>query len=198
MDSQAKKNLTIVQWTTSTFWGWLLGIVLIIGLSSLLDLMGIEDMQFYVGLGMGAGVGYTQWLLLRKHIPTSKNWIWFSAAGMGIPFIILDLLLTKSFTYKMPLGVVLGAILVGFLQFRLLKYYSEKANLWIWSSIAGWILGVLAVLTIDYTKQLLPYLSSNLLLALINLLLILVGGIILGVITGIALKKIVKEDVPVA
>lgn len=198
MDNQTKKNLTIVRWTTSTFWGWLLGIVLIIGLSSLLDSMGIEDMQFYVGLGMGAGVGYAQWLLLRKHIPMSKNWIWFSAAGMGIPFIILDLLLTKSFTYKMPLGVVLGAILVGFLQFRLLKRYSEKANSWIWSSIAGWTLGVLAVLTIDYTKQLPPYLSSNLLLAFINLLLILLGGIILGVITGIALKKIVKEEAPVA
>lgn len=198
MDNQTRKNLTIVRWTTSTFWGWLLGIVLIVGLSSLLDSMGIEDMQFYVGLGMGAGVGYAQWLLLRKHIPMSKNWIWFSAAGMGIPFIILDLLLTKSFTYKMPLGVVLGAILVGFLQFRLLKRHSEKANLWIWSSIAGWTLGVLAVLTIDYTKQLPPYLSSNLLLALINLLLILLGGIILGVITGIALKKIVKEEAPVA
>lgn len=194
MDNQAGKFLTINRWTKSTFWGWLLGIVLIIGLSSLLDSMGIEDMQFYVGLGMGAGVGGTQWLLLRKLLPMSKNWIWFSAAGMGIPFIVLDMVLTKSFTYKMPIGAVLGAILVGFLQFLLLKQHSEKASLWIWSSIAGWTLAVLAVLTIDYTKHLTPYIQSNLLLALLNLLLILLGGIILGVITGFTLKKILKEN----
>lgn len=43
-------------------------------------------------------------------------------------------------------------------------------------------MGVLTVFTIDYTMALKPILSNNLLLALINLLLILGGGIVLGLI----------------
>lgn len=193
MDNRARNSLTTNQWTRTTFWGWLLGIILIISLSSLLDSMGIEDMQFYLGLGMGVGVGLTQWLQLKKLVPIGPQWIVFSALGMGVPFIILDAVLTKTFI-KLPLGVALGAIAAGSLQFLILKKYSEKASLWIGSSAVGWTVAVLTVLAVDYTKHLTPYISSNILLALINLMLILSGGIILGVITGFTLKNILKEN----
>jgi MFS family permease len=192
--NKAEQSFTVGQWTRSTFLGWLLGIFLIISLSSLLDSMGIEGMQFYLGLGMGAGVGFLQWLHLRKFITASKRWIWFSVAGMGIPFIILDLLLPTTFVQKLPVGVALGAIVTGFLQFLILKDYSKQAHIWIWTSVIGWTVAVLAVLVVDYTKHLTPYVSSNLLLAFINLLLILSGGIILGLITGTALQSILKRS----
>lgn len=61
-------SFTVVRWVTFTFWGWLLGVAFILLVSSLLGAMGIEDMQFYLGVGMGAGVGFTQWFVLRKFI----------------------------------------------------------------------------------------------------------------------------------
>ncbi len=190
---KAARHPTVGQWTSSVFLGWFVGIFLIISLSSLLDSMGIDDMQFYLGIGMGAGVGFTQWLRLRKSIAISNAWIWLSVAGLGIPFVVLDLVLAKGSIYKLPLGVALGGLAVGFLQFLLLKKHSKQAGMWIWGSVAGWTLAIVSVIMIDYTKYLAKYVPLWV-LALINLLLILSGGIILGVITGIALKKILNEN----
>jgi hypothetical protein len=195
MKTTSENPFTVARWTRSTFWGWLAGVALIIALSSLLDSMGIEHMQFYLGLGMGLGVGLTQWFFLKKFIAVNKNWIVFSALGLGIPFFVLDLILTGTSTYKIPAGVALGAITVGLLQFLILKSHSPKAGLWIVSCPVGWALAVMTVFTIDYTKHLTSFISSNLLLAFINLLLILAGGIVLGIITGLSLKKIL-ETIP--
>jgi len=181
---------TIGRWVTFTFWGWLLGVAFILALSSLLGTLGIEDMQFYLGVGMGAGVGFTQWLVLRKHIAISKNWIWTSCLGMGIPMIILDLLLSGTMAYKLPLSIVPGSITAGILQYLILKTHGQKSHLWILSSVIGWCVAVATVFTIDYTNALKPIISSNLVLAFINLVLILAGGVVLGIITGISMKKI--------
>lgn len=195
MDSVAEKPFTVGRWMRATFWGWLLGIIFIIGLSSVLDSMGIEDMQFYLGIGMGAGVGLTQWLFLRKRTAIGAQWLLFSAVGMGLPFMVLDLLMTTAkMAHKLPLGVALGAVVTGVLQFMILKNYSQKAHLWIWSSVVGWTVAIAIVLIIDHTMHLQAYVGSNLVVALINLVLILLGGVVLGITTGIALKKILKEN----
>jgi len=191
MNLQTENYFTIGRWTRATFRGWLLGVVFIIAFSSLLDSIGIEGAQFYLGLA-GAGVGFTQWLLLKKFTTISRKWIWFSTTGMSIPFIVLDIVAPHAFTYRLPLGVVLGALLSGLLQFMILKHHSPKATVWIWGSVAGWTLAILAVVAVEYTKHLAPYVRYNLILALINLVLILSGGIILGIITGSVLKKILK------
>lgn len=187
-------HFKISRWVLFTFWGWLLGVAFILILSSLLGAVGIENMQFYLGVGMGAGVGFTQWLFLRKIIRIHKNWIWFSLAGMGIPMIILDLTLGEAVTMKLALSIGLGALAVGVLQYFMLEPYSRKAFFWIPASVVGWTLAVGTVFTIDYTSALRPTVSSNLVLALINLVLILAGGVVLGVISGISMKRILREQ----
>ncbi|MBL7923649.1 MAG: hypothetical protein JNL88_05585, partial [Bacteroidia bacterium] len=52
------------------------------------------------------------------------------------------------------------------------------------------------VFAIDYTMQLKAQIASNLLLALINLFLILAGGLVLGLITGPVMKKIADNRFP--
>lgn len=193
MITLTQNQFTITRWTLATFWGWLLGVIFILLLSSLLDSIGIENMQFYLGVGMGAGVGFTQWLVLKKNTAVNnKNWIWFSILGMGIPFIILDMVLTTKHGYKPVLGVSFGAIALSLLQYTILKKYSTKALLWIFGCFAGWSLAVLAVFSINYTMRL-SSVFLNLTLAFINLFLILAGGIVLGVITGMVLKKILAN-----
>ncbi|MEK7724742.1 MAG: hypothetical protein AAB336_10365 [Acidobacteriota bacterium] len=191
MNSEEKKQFAIGKWILATFGGWFLGVILIMMLSGFLDSIGIEGMQFYLGLGMGAGVGLAQWLIFRKFSEMSPLWILFSALGMGIPFIILDLIPIGTVSYKLALSVAFSALVVGLLQFLLLKKHSPKAYLWIFGSFIGWTLGVAIVFIINYTMLIKVTGYMNLVMALVNLLLILAGGIVLGVISGITLKKII-------
>ena len=194
LDTCMEKQFKIWRWTWTTFWGWLLGVVMILMLSGILDSMGIEDMQFYLGLGMGMGVGFSQWILLRKWCGMKVSWILTSALGLGIPFVIFDLLLKSKVWYKLPLCVGFGALTIGLLQFSIFKSYSTQAHRWIWGCVIGWPLAVATVFTIDYTKHLEAFISSNLILALINLLLILAGGVVLGVITAVFLRKALRRN----
>lgn len=182
--------LTIQGWIKATFPGWLLGVVFILLLSSLLDSVGIEHMQFYLGVGMGTGVGFTQWIFLKKVINMDARWMLHSIVGMGFPFLIVDLFPEEMITHKIATGITMGALTTGALQHLLLKNHTKNALLWIPFSFMGWTMGVLTVFTIDYTMALKPILSNNLLLALINLLLILGGGIVLGLISGFFWKYI--------
>lgn len=195
MSNLKQKQFRITRWTKATFLGWLLGVIFILLLSSVLDFIGIEHMQFYLGVGMGAGVGFTQWLLLKKNTAVkNKNWIWFSVLGMGIPFVILDLILKTNTNYKPVLGISFGALALGLLQYSVLKKYSAKAGVWIFGCFAGWSLAVLTTFSINYTMRLSGILST-LALAFINLVLILAGGIVLGIVTGIAMNKILKNPI---
>jgi hypothetical protein len=189
MKNGSEKQFTVARWTKATFWGWLIGVVFILMLSSFLGSIGIEDMQFYLGVGMGAGVGLAQWWMLRKYVPITQNWIWLSVIGMSAPFAIIDLIPSVETPLKLALSVALGALTVGALQYLLLKKHLTKASLWFWACFIGWTLAVLATKIIDYTMLIRVTGYMNLVLAFLNLFIILAGGVILGVISGIALKK---------
>ena len=83
-------------------------------------------MQFYLGAGMGFGVGLAQWIMLRRHFARLKNWIWSSALGMGIPFIAPDLVMTDTHAYKILIGIGLGGITTGVLQAAMLRKLFSK------------------------------------------------------------------------
>ena len=188
----SKIKVSVGRWTKATFIGWLLGVFLILLLSSILDAAGIEHMQFYLGVGMGTGVGLSQWWFFRNFIKLKANWIWASLFGMGLPFIILDVMRTDAIANKLIFGVALGGITTGFFQFMILKKQSTTAWLWIIGCVIGWTLAGLTMLVIDYTMTINATGSVNLLLALLNLLIILSGGLILGVCNGITMRKILS------
>lgn len=192
MNNANEKQFAVGRWAKATFWGWMLGVALILLLSSFLDSIGIQHMQFYLGVGMGAGVGFFQWRLLKKMIAVNTNWIWSTVIGMGVPFVVIDLTLPENIAYKLPLGIAIGSLAVGLLQFFLLKKFSEKAFLWFWGCIAGWTLSVVTVNAIDYTMRIKVTGYMNLVLALLNLILILAGGVVLGVISGLAMKRVLE------
>lgn len=182
------------KWVLFTFLGWLLGIVLILFLSGMFDSVGIEGLQFYVGLGVSAGVGFMQWLVLRKTVGMSLNWLWYSLLGIATPFLVFDLI--SIFTpyslkeYYIPISVIIGGIAIGALQAKLLKpYVNGSTTPWIWLSFGAWALAALAVLAIEYTKEVS---SNNLVLFFLNLVLILIGGPIIGWLTKPFLQKNIK------
>ena len=174
------QTIRFKQWIAYNFIGWFLGAVFIIVLSGVLDSIGIENMQFYLGIGMGAGVSFMQWILLRKHFNIGFQWISSAIIGMGLCFIVFDLIPSSMLVHKLPFSMLSGSLLTGILQSRYLGHDMQKKS-WILLSVLAWCLATLTVFSVDYTKYLkLP----NLLTALVNLTLILLGGIVMGLVTG--------------
>lgn len=184
-------EITIKSWLFSTFWGWLLGVVFILLFSGILDNAGIDGMQFYLGLGMGGGVGLTQWLRLRKE-GIGMNWFWANLLGMGIPFLLLDLAYPNVHDWKLPIGILVGAIVAGVLQANILKKLKVSSKYWILSTTLGWGIALLLLNLIDYTQQFKGSGIQNLFLALLNLGIILAGGIELGITTGWVIRSAKK------
>lgn len=189
MDKRSLSAPSIGAWMKYTFYGWFLGVVLILVLSSALDAMGIEGMQFYLGLGMGGGIGTLQWLLLKKHGGIGLKWIGYLVLGLTLPFLVVDVFLTSIVPYKLGTCLVFGALLSGGLQTFVLREVSPKANIWLVYAFSGWMLALGSILAIDYTSLMSFYLN-NLVIALINLFLILAAGVLLGAVTGIGMNKI--------
>src|SRR5690349_17833965 len=192
MITTAEQKFTLPRWIKATFLGWIVGVLLIVLLSSLLDSFDIEGMQFYLGVGMGAGVAFFQWRVLRKFIPLDTRWIWFSVSGMGIPFVIMDFLMPTPGSQKLVISISVCALVTGIIQYFLLKQSSPKSQIWIPANFLGWTLAAFCVLAIDYTMEMRDVIPP-LIGAIINLLLILGSGVVLGATTGIVLKRILPS-----
>jgi hypothetical protein len=162
-----------------------LGFIFILLLSSTLDVLGIHNMQFFLGVGMASGVGIMQWRMLNRKKRISKNWIWHSILALGGSLLCYDIA-SISFDYvrgneSLFYCLMLGAVLAGTLQYRILAPQYGKARLWIPACILGWTGAIGTVLMIDIVKH---FFESKWLLFSINLTLILSGGLVIGLITG--------------
>lgn len=184
-------TLSNIKWIKATALGWLLGITLVLLLAMAFEGVGIHNMQFFIGIGMGTGVGLMQWRALRKTIPVNKSWIYAAVAGMSIPFLLFDLVQIfagiKLGANYILYSVSIAALLTGTFQYLILKKFTAAANLWIPSNIIGWIAATLTFLSINYTKQVF---SNNLVIFLVNIAVMLAGGFVFGFITWMFLKKI--------
>lgn len=179
------------KWIKATAIGWLSGIILVLLLAMAFEGMGIHNMQFFMGIGMGAGVGFMQWRALRKIIAVNKDWILAAVIGMSVPFLLFDLLkIFAGFTLGpnyILYSVCLAALLTGVLQFFILKRFTGEAILWIIANIIGWIAATLTFLSINYTQQVF---SNNMVIFFVNIAVMLAGGFVFGFITWMFLKKI--------
>jgi hypothetical protein len=178
------------KWVLYHFIGWLLGIIFVLILSSSFDALGITNLQFFVALGIGLGVGISQWLLLKTTLEIEKKWIVVTALGLTTPFLVADLLTYFDILHLksllIPVCISIGSLLTGYFQALLLKPYHIKITNWIAITFFSWVLIALAVYSVEYTNLL----SKNVWFGfVINLILLLSGGIILGCITGLYLKK---------
>lgn len=183
--------ITLRRWVMASFLGWLAGFVLVLVLSVALGGIGQGQFQFFLGAGMGMGVGLTQQRLLFRQVGMSRRWMWYSLLGMGIPFLAFDIV--KQFAdlpfgaYYLPVCVITGACLTGVLQVRLLQAVHPRAVFWIPVSMISWTAAVLTVLSIDVLKNV-P--MNNLLAFVLNILLMLAGGVVLGFLSGFYIRRV--------
>ncbi len=133
----------------------------------ILTLDGLGASMLFVGLGMGFG----QWLLLRKYLKQSAGWI--LATGLAM-------LLEGLFRWSLPpdinpgligpLTIPIGAILLSVCQWFVLRGRVPNAGWWVVICIAGWAPTLAVAIVAEYLQ-----LSSESLLALV---IIVIGTIL--------------------
>jgi len=164
----------------ATFGGWLLGIVAVILLAEISGLIHLGD-QFAVGIGMGSGVGFVQWRVARKWFGASSGWMWASVVALGTPFVLTDVMAISwavNEEVSLFINAFLGALLLGLLQWRILRARSERAHWWIGTCIAAWMLPAAGMpLIVSGHPESLTEITFN-------IVVILFGGLLLGVVTG--------------
>jgi len=178
------------RWVKASTLGWLLGLVALISMALASDFIrsGREDVyQFMVGVGIGWGVGFAQSRLLRGWLSRPAWWTVASTAGMGSPFIVHDIVTAAGVTisYSLPANVLAGAILAGLWQAVLLKRISARAGWWVLVSVLGW--GAPVALTALRDTGFAGFAGD-----LVSIMAIILGGGILGVVTGPFLVAILR------
>lgn len=191
-----KASFSVGRWTLMTFLGWLLGVFLIVLFSGITDFFGLNEYQFVVGTGMATGVCLIQWLYLKRVFPISINWMFAGLCGMTIPFLVVDLILPHTFRYALILSTASGSVLYSFLQYFQLRKHFSGALIWVPVTAVGWMASVGLLWLINSTMS---WNKSGILVffvVIVNLILILGGGAIVGIIQGIAWKWIQKTTYP--
>lgn len=194
MNGSDQIDLTPRRWINASFLGWLCGMFVVVFTSGAFDAAGLDGYQFYLGISMGASVGFFQWNALSKSAGITSAWIWSSCFGLGIPFLLFDLLkIYGGFALgdrTLQYSIAVGAAATAYWQSLILKRAGCNASRWVLVGWTGWVLATVTVLAVDYTKYITSY---NWALFVINLTLILSGGIVLGAVTGSPLIKILNR-----
>lgn len=195
MTGTNQNTFTVQRWITASFLGWLCGVVAVLFTSGLFDAAGLAGYQFFLGISVGGSVGIFQQRMLSRAAGIGMQWIWRTLLGMGLPFLLFDLLKIyggASFGDKsLQYSIALGGVMTSILQSLLLRQKGYFASRWVLTGWSGWVLATATVLAVDYTKYIT---SENWALFIINLTLILSGGVVLGAITGTPLKKILTRS----
>ena len=177
-------------WVKLTTFGWWLGFAVTILIVLAMDAVAeVEGAQFMIGLGMGAGVGYLQGRLLHRWLGTGYGWFFASTIGMGIPFVVGDVAgaFGMNVGYSLGLYVAVGSLLIGLLQWRVLRPYVIHAGWWVPASVLGWTLPVGLIALGD--RQILPGAIGQ----AVALFGMFFGGIVLGLVTGALLRRFIAR-----
>ena len=173
-----------VIWVGANAAGWLLGVVVVLVLSTLEELTHFGNMT-YVGLGMGGSVGFAQWLIARKWFGATARWMWATAIGMTLPFLLVDLMRVRDLnSFLLSALAAIGGLLAGWMQRNSLQSLSSKANRWVIVSGVAWMCPALLVELV-----IVPGHPKTILDSVRNIGSIGFGGVVLGVITGLALAS---------
>lgn len=175
------EGATYPGWVRASSWGWLAGLVAVVGLAVLADLLipAGSGSQAIVGIGIGGGVGIMQARYLARRIEGSARWALATVTGMGAPFLVHDLaqLAGSDVPFNLPVYVLVGALITGVWQRFLLRPLSEKANWWVAASLLGWALPAGAIALADSGALGLPG-------QMLGLIAIFFGGALLGLGSG--------------
>jgi hypothetical protein len=175
-------------WTVATAGGMLLGFLPTIPLVNLLDL-GIA--QIAVPVLAGTVIGFAQWIVLRRYVTASTDWILAGGTSWAVGYVLgllLIQMLPSSIFFEV-LGYLLFGVIVALVQWPVLRREIPNLLLWIAANALGWTAGVLAsqaVLPLFFTDPVIAPAVSTTVISVTS-------GLVAGAITGLALIWIVRK-----
>jgi hypothetical protein len=177
-----------LSWTFVTAGGMLLGFLLSIPLVNLLNL---GFAQIIVPVLTGAIIGFAQWIVLRRFVTATSQWIWVDglswAAGYILGLFIVQFM--PSTLFAGFIGYFLFGAVVALMQWQVLRREIPHVITWILVSALAWAAsfwasqGVLALLF--HGPSIAPAVSTT--------VIAVTSGLVAGAITGIALIWIVRK-----
>jgi len=172
------------RWVRVTFFGWVIGFVFVmlalIAGDLLVDIGGVASRMVSwmdispLGIIMGTSIGFMQGRIMKQWLGKSNRWVWASVIGMGVTFVMSDLVTAVWGGIPLSIIAAIGGLLTGVLQRGFLLAHSKRANWWPLACIVGWTLAA-TMPDITFTGP------GD---AILNLAMILSGGVVLGVVTG--------------
>lgn len=189
-----KDRTIFLQWVRATWIGWVLGIPAIIVLALIGEGVGIGGSQVLVGAGMGAGLGFMQGRVMRALLQKFAPWFWSCAVGLAVPFLAWDIANAAKLnvTYSLFVCVASGGLIVGVWQAFLLRTRFPRAGWWVLANAVGW----LAAAGLAKIAETLPRSQSlrGIGGALAYLGIVTGGGLILGLVTGVPMVWLRRQD----
>ncbi len=197
MNHNTLKPLTLKRWVWFTALGWLTGFACTMLIIFLFEALHIGN-QSMIGIGMGAGVGLIQALLLKRYQLSGKHWFWSTFIGMSVPYLLYDLVslfISMRPETILPIATALGGLLAGTLQYyTVLKPHPGSSRYWILLTAVGWLLAHGFLLFLFANEKLKQLEVPVILILVFAISCILSGGPILGLITGKSMVKVVQQQ----
>lgn len=125
--------------------GWIVGTLAAFILSELVvNLVYPKQTNLILGLCIGAAVGLSQKIAVRRWITLAHSWVWGAMVGIGIPFMVIVLLdelrpgAGESLPELPPL--IIGGAICGLLQVPALRPHTSRVYSWVLASTVSWSL----------------------------------------------------------
>jgi hypothetical protein len=138
----------------------------------------IESQFLRIGLyiGLGAFIGFAQWLVLKRHLHMEATWILVGAFTYGALFLSFRFVSSNSYVhlFSVSMMILFG---MGLFQRSVLDYYLDHSILWVIVSASA---GTLGLFMISWLQHLLFPAGSSTVFWILY-------GIFYGTITGMTL-----------
>lgn len=174
-------------WTVATLAGMLLGLLPFVPLIDIIDLL---LARILIPLWAGLLVGILQLVVLRRFLTHPLDWVMHGAGWtLGYAMGLVAIQLFNDNPILVLVGYILFGIIVGVIQWPVMRREIPSAIPWILASVLGWALGAylsqLVVNLIAQSGPIIPAVSSAVTSG--------VTGLVAGAITGLALIWIVRQ-----
>lgn len=109
----------------------------------ILDSLPIINIPEYASVAAGgAVVGVFQWLMLQRYIGGSIRWLLASLVGIFLAAQVVGRVRVLDADLGLILGVCLYGLMVGVMQWLVLRRQVPRAGLWIPASAVSWIIAI--------------------------------------------------------
>lgn len=180
-------------WTLATTGGMLIGFLLTIPLVNLLD---IGFARILIPIFAGIFIGFSQWIVLRRYLTTSTDWVLAGGTGWAVGYAF-GLLLIQNLSSTFLGGIfayLLFGIVVALVQWPVLRREIPSVLTWVVVNAIGWASGLWAsqaALALIFQEPVIaPALSTAMIAG--------TSGLVAGVITGLALVWIARQPERIA